>query len=760
MLELSRNLNLQACARMMMENENVTSGNESQAQENEVLNVSIETAELSNININETDNHSLQPRTRKRERWNSQLLALAVTEELRNVKKSGSALSDDDGVPVAWVLQQPRFREVTRADVNRMLESEYGAKFLWREDGEKRLRLRQGSELPERWKFKIELTHDEVVALFYLTIERSRAHEVGVSGLFRTGKHCFELESLTGEVKKGEELALVHIDGRKAAAHGIKFFAESGTKLTTTGDCDGRIPPETIVCITSVNNKRMLFPEVELRDRVFKYPAASGKVRLLRNGDELSHYAWVAFLGAGVDQLMLIDTGAQISVLQMDVYLRIPEKLRPRLENTEINITVGNGENMTCEGVAVFEINLGYLEFQHRFFVCRNVCQCILGNDFLVINDGVIQSARGKLFLRGKFVPMFNKQGREIRLKVQLVRTVVIPQGREVDVPARIDNAVTPGRVMMFEPKAQLAERSGILMPGLLYSGMEANVRVRMFNMLEKPVTIHGKTILGEVEEVEQIESLERTTPDNSRTGEKAPKLQQREHRGITVSFRNSNSSRERGESRVVTSTAQIRNINCCGRKEEVQKEQVTEMLRYEEMVEKLPEHVKILFEKSQEDLTPEYTKQVYELLQEYSDIFAKDSKDIGKTTLITHDVNTGNAKPVSQQVRRQSPEEHAAMKKIVEELHRVGVVQPSRSQWAASIRMAKKKNGSWRMCIDYRDLNKRTVIHDPYPLPRIDSMLDALGKGRFFSCLDLISGYHQVPMTKEAQERSAFITP
>ena len=68
-----------------------------------------------------------------------------------------------------------------------------------------------------------------------------------------------------------------------------------------------------------------------------------------------------------------------------------------------------------------------------------------------------------------------------------------------------------------------------------------------------------------------------------------------------------------------MTSTAHIRNIN-----NNSEKKQVTEMLRYEEMVEKLPEHVKVLFEKSQEDLTPEYTKKVYDLLQEYSDIFEK----------------------------------------------------------------------------------------------------------------------------------------
>ena len=65
-------------------------------------------------------------------------------------------------------------------------------------------------------------------------------------------------------------------------------------------------------------------------------------------------------------------------------------------------------------------------------------------------------------------------------------------------------------------------------------------------------------------------------------------------------------------------------------------------------------------------------------------------------------------------------------------------------------------------MCIDYRDFNKRTVINDPYPLPRIDALLETLGRERkgILCILDLISRYHQVPMTKRAQECSAFITP
>ena len=99
-------------------------------------------------------------------------------------------------------------------------------------------------------------------------------------------------------------------------------------------------------------------------------------------------------------------------------------------------------------------------------------------------------------------------------------------------------------------------------------------------------------------------------------------------------------------------------------------------------------------------------------------------------------------------------------MKKQVENLRDVGIIEPSTSEWASNVRMVKKKDGSWRMCVDYRDLNAKTKLRDPYLLPRIDAMLDNLAGTKMFSCLDLIWGYHQVPLTKEASLRTAFITP
>jgi hypothetical protein len=97
-------------------------------------------------------------------------------------------------------------------------------------------------------------------------------------------------------------------------------------------------------------------------------------------------------------------------------------------------------------------------------------------------------------------------------------------------------------------------------------------------------------------------------------------------------------------------------------------------------------------------------------------------------------------------------------LKKQLEELLEQGFIRPSVSPYGAPILFVRKKDGSLRMCVDYRALNKIT-IKNKYPLPRIDELLDRLHGAKFFSKLDLMSGYHQVRIKDQDVFKTAFRT-
>ena len=88
------------------------------------------------------------------------------------------------------------------------------------------------------------------------------------------------------------------------------------------------------------------------------------------------------------------------------------------------------------------------------------------------------------------------------------------------------------------------------------------------------------------------------------------------------------------------------------------------------------------------------------------------------------------------------APAELKELKVQMEEMVNKGFVRPSTSPWGAPVLFVKKKDGSMRLCIDYRELNKVT-IHNQYPFPRINDLFDQLQGAKVFSKIDLRSGYH-----------------
>ncbi|GKC30694.1 putative reverse transcriptase domain-containing protein, partial [Tanacetum coccineum] len=113
---------------------------------------------------------------------------------------------------------------------------------------------------------------------------------------------------------------------------------------------------------------------------------------------------------------------------------------------------------------------------------------------------------------------------------------------------------------------------------------------------------------------------------------------------------------------------------------------------------------------------------------------------------------------PVARAPYRLTPSEMKELSKQLQELSEKGFIRPSSSPWGAPVLFVKKKDGSFRMCIDYRELNKLT-IKNRYPLPRIDDLFDQLQGSSVYSKIDLRSGYHQLRIREEDIPITAFRT-
>jgi hypothetical protein len=176
------------------------------------------------------------------------------------------------------------------------------------------------------------------------------------------------------------------------------------------------------------------------------------------------------------------------------------------------------------------------------------------------------------------------------------------------------------------------------------------------------------------------------------------------------------------------------------------------------ELVQMLNQEYEEKLPKEPPDLTKDQGDQLQKLLEEYDDVIAREGMLSGRTNLVTHSITTDNSLPIKQRPYRLSPAEHDFVGQELENMMEQGIIQPSSSPWASPIVLVKKKNGKMRFCVDYRKLNKVTK-RDAYPLPRIDEILDSLGKAKWFTSLDLASGYWQVEMNEQDKEKTAFVT-
>lgn len=180
---------------------------------------------------------------------------------------------------------------------------------------------------------------------------------------------------------------------------------------------------------------------------------------------------------------------------------------------------------------------------------------------------------------------------------------------------------------------------------------------------------------------------------------------------------------------------------------------------------EKNDERVRVIRELLRlEHLNKEESEHVADIINRYSDLFRLPDDKLEFTSVLTHKIITTDNNPIQTKQYRFPPIHKEEIDKQLKDLLDNDVIRPSDSQynsplWIVSKKPDSRSNKRWRMVLDFRTLNEKT-IGDAYPLPNITEILDQLGSTQYFSVFDLAFGFHQIPMHESDAQKTAFSTP
>ena len=158
------------------------------------------------------------------------------------------------------------------------------------------------------------------------------------------------------------------------------------------------------------------------------------------------------------------------------------------------------------------------------------------------------------------------------------------------------------------------------------------------------------------------------------------------------------------------------------------------------------------------EGLEEDQLAQLKQLVVDFDEVFALTDDDMGCTEVVKHKIDTGDHPAIKQYPRRTPFVRRTTIASMITEMEKKGVVKPSISPWASPVVLVPKRDGTTRFCVDYRRLNAITK-KDVYPLPRIEDILDTIGRAKYFTTLDLSAGYWQIPLDTGDAEKTAFTT-
>ena len=405
----------------------------------------------------------------------------------------------------------------------------------------------------------------------------------------------------------------------------------------------------------------------------------------------------------GRSQDCLLDTGSEVSLLPASLVRS--ELIRP----TAQSLRAANGTKIGVLGKATVPFHVGDFTSTVTGLVSDHIAEVMLGVDWLEDNNASWDFRQATVRLGRHHHSLRRRRGpRQWCRRVILQEDVSVPARSQVDVPGKV--------VFRGRPESQDDPLWGTK-PTTITKGVHVartltpvdqfdDLPVRLMNVQSQPCFIKSGTVISDLEPVIIVEP---------NAGQSVPPPEQDE---TEVKVRDRDSSEE-----------------------------------------EVPQFIEQLIE-GVDPATPESAVVgLRELLLRNRQAFSESEYDLGLTDVVTHRIDTGSAKPVRQQLRRYPPAHVEAIASHVDNMLDHGIIEPASSPWASNIVLVRKKDGTYRCCIDYRQLNSVTR-RDAYPLPRIDSCLDTMVGAHWFSTFDLRASYHQVKVTDEDMDKTAFICP
>jgi transposase InsO family protein len=417
---------------------------------------------------------------------------------------------------------------------------------------------------------------------------------------------------------------------------------------------------------------------------------------------------------------LLLDTGCTNSILSKSMFDRLPAPTRSQLRPSESGATMADGSRTKIYGQISLLTKLRCVKKTIHYHVARTHHDAILGMDFF--NQGCKLDLGKAIFeIDGKQLACTDKFGNPLSSKVQVLKSTEIPPGAESSVTCRLVHFVS-GQQGLVEGglHSQVAVAACLVTP----AADTYKLPVRCYNPASHPITLSAGSVIGSYVAINE-DQISSTSTCNSNT----PEVNQ-----LTTS----------------KDTVEVH----------ILPEDNTHATGFNTDLCSIPEHVRTLYIDAIKNCnSQEECHEVAKLLNAYSDVFSSGPDDVGLTDLVTHSIPViPGTKPIKQPPRRLGPHRDEEVERQVQELLKQGRIEPHNGAWSSPVVLVSKKDGSWRMCIDYRRLNSVTQ-QDAYPLPRIDDSLDSLAGSKYFSTLDLLSGYWQVPLDSDAQDKSAFVT-